>query len=89
MVASEQHLFKTIVQFDKTIVLPRKCTTGSIHDYLFCYCPLVGTPFEVLRIHYIIPSLTSGQLLSISKALSVSGYVMTRSSFVFQLLSLT
>ncbi len=50
MVASEQHLFQTIVQFDKTIVLPRKLATGSIHDYLFCYCPLVGILFEVLRI---------------------------------------
>ncbi len=32
MVVSEQHLFQTIVQFDKTIVLPRKLATGSIHD---------------------------------------------------------
>ncbi len=43
MVVSEQHLYQTIV-------LPRKLTTGSIHDYLFCYCPLVGIIFEVLRI---------------------------------------
>ncbi len=50
MVASEQHLFQTIVQFDKTIVLPRKHATGSIHKYLFCYCPLLGILFEVLRI---------------------------------------
>ncbi len=50
LVASEQHLYQTIVQFDKTIVLPRKCATGSIHDYLFCYCPLVCILFEVLRI---------------------------------------
>ncbi len=52
MVASEQHLFKKkkkIVQFDKTIVLPRKLATGSIHDYFFCYCPLVGILFEELR----------------------------------------
>ncbi len=42
-VASEEHLFQTIV-------LPRKLATGSIHDYLFCYCPLVDIPFEVLRI---------------------------------------
>ncbi len=33
------------------IVLPRKLATGSIHDYLFCYYPLVGIPFEVLRIN--------------------------------------
>ncbi len=43
MVASEQHLYQTIV-------LPRTLATGSIHDYLFCYCPLVGILFEVLRI---------------------------------------
>ncbi len=54
MVASEQHLFQTIVQFDKTIVLPRKLETGSIHDCLFCYCPLVSILFEVLRISSII-----------------------------------
>ncbi len=49
-IISEQYLYQTIVQFDKTIVLPRKRATGSIHDYLFCYCPLVGILFEVLRI---------------------------------------
>ncbi len=43
MAASEQHLYQTIV-------LPRKLTTGSIYDYLFCYCPLVGILFEVMRI---------------------------------------
>ncbi len=50
MVASEQHLYQTVVQFDKTMVLPRKLATGNIHDYLFYYCPLVGILFEVLRI---------------------------------------
>ncbi len=30
--------------------ITRKLATGSIHDYLFCYCPLVGILFEVLRI---------------------------------------
>ncbi len=44
------HLYQTIVKFDITIVLPRKLATGSIHDYLFCYCPLVGILFEILRI---------------------------------------
>ncbi len=43
MVTVEQHLYQTIV-------LPRKLTTGGIHDYLVCYCPLVGILFEVLRI---------------------------------------
>ncbi len=50
VVASEQHLYQTIVQFDKTIVLPRKLATESIYDYLFSCCPLVGILFEVLRI---------------------------------------
>ncbi len=45
MAASEQHLYQTIV-------LPRKLTTGSIYDYLFWYCPLVGILFEVLRIDF-------------------------------------
>ncbi len=43
MEASEPHLYQRIV-------LPRKLATGSIHDYLFCYCPLVGILFKVLRI---------------------------------------
>ncbi len=50
IVTSRQHLYQTIVQVDKTIVLPRKLATGSICNYLFCYCPLVGILFEVLRI---------------------------------------
>ncbi len=50
IVTSEQHLHQTIVQFDKTMILPRKRATGNIHDHLFCYCPLVGILFEVLRI---------------------------------------
>ncbi len=53
MVASEQDLYQTMVQFDKTIVFPRKLATGSIHDYLFCYCPIVGILFEVLRINEV------------------------------------
>ncbi len=51
MVASEQHLYQTIV-------LPRKLATGSIHDYLFCYCPLVRIIFEVLRIKIVLVELT-------------------------------
>ncbi len=39
-----------IVQSDITIVIPWQLSTGSIHDYMFCYCPLVGIVFEVLRI---------------------------------------
>ncbi len=34
MVASEQHLYQTIVQFEKTILLPTRLATGSIpHGY--------------------------------------------------------
>ncbi len=46
-----QHLYQTIVQFDKT-VLPRKLTTVNIHDHILCYCLLVGILFEVLRIAF-------------------------------------
>ncbi len=51
MVAPEQHLYQTIVQFEeKEIVLPRKLAKGTIHDYDFCYCLLVVILLEVLRI---------------------------------------
>ncbi len=39
MVSSEQHLYQTIVQFDKTLVLSRKHKTGSMHDYLLLLPP--------------------------------------------------
>ncbi len=58
MVASEQHLYQTIVQFDQTIVLSRKLATGSIHDYLFCYYPLMGILFGVLKIVLAAPGVT-------------------------------
>ncbi len=45
IVTTGQHLYQTIVQFDKTIVLPRKFATGSIHDYLFDTAPLVAILF--------------------------------------------
>ncbi len=32
------------------IVVPCQLSTGSKHDYLFCYCPLVGILFEVVKI---------------------------------------
>ncbi len=50
IVTSEQHLYQTIIQFDETIVLPRKLATGNIHDYLFGTAPIVGILFEILRI---------------------------------------
>ncbi len=53
MVASEQHLYQTIV-------LPRKLAIGSIHDYLFCYCPVVGILFEVRRIYNFLGFSPSG-----------------------------
>ncbi len=40
----------TIVQSDATIVVLWQLSTGSIHDYVFCYCLLVGIIFEVLSI---------------------------------------
>ncbi len=46
MVESEQHLYQTVI-------LPRKLITGSIHDYLLCYCLIAGILFEVLRIDYV------------------------------------
>ncbi len=49
------------MEVDKTIVLHGKLATGSIHDYLFCYCPLVGILFEIrfyLGIHNFAPNLT-------------------------------
>ncbi len=50
---AEQHLYQTIV-------IPRKLATGSIHDYPFCYCPLVSILFEVLRIANItVPQIVS------------------------------
>ncbi len=45
-IVASKHLYQTIV-------LSRKLATGSIHDYFFRYCPLVGILFEVLRISYI------------------------------------
>ncbi len=35
MVISEQHLYQTIA-------LPRKLETGSMHNFLLCYCPVIG-----------------------------------------------
>ncbi len=49
-IATSEHLYQTIVQFDDTIVSLRKLATGNIHDYLSWYYPLVGILFEVLRI---------------------------------------
>ncbi len=56
----------TIVQSDVTIVVPWQLSTGSKYDYLFCYCPLVGILFEVLRIVWLKINLqNSTQYLSI------------------------
>ncbi len=40
----------TIAESDIIIVVPWQLPTGNKHDYLLCYCPLVGILFEVLRI---------------------------------------
>ncbi len=42
-----------MVQSAVTIVIPWQQSTGSQHDYLFCYCPLVGILFAVLRIEIL------------------------------------
>ncbi len=49
----------TTVQSDITIVVLWQLSTGSIHDYLFCYCPLVSILFEVLRVGFILQVITS------------------------------
>ncbi len=41
-------------QSDFTITVSWQLSTGSKHDYLFCYCPLVSILFEVGRINVII-----------------------------------
>ncbi len=51
MVSSKQNLYQTIV-------LPIKVSIGSIHDYHFCCCPLVGILFEVLRINTTVITAT-------------------------------
>ncbi len=40
----------TIVQSDVTIAVPCQLSTGSIQDYLFWYCPIVGILFEVQHV---------------------------------------
>ncbi len=49
----------TKVQSDVTIVVSWQLSTGSMHDYLLCYCPLVGILFEVFRIVWILASSSS------------------------------
>ncbi len=52
MVASEPHFWQNNNITQKT------CNRKYIHDYLFCYCPLVAILFEVLRITITDLSLT-------------------------------
>ncbi len=66
MIAPEQHLYQTIVQFHKTIVLLSKLATGSIHDYIFFTAPLVGILCEVLRIVIFTLSLPLQQQYVVS-----------------------
>ncbi len=40
----------TKIQSDVTVLVPWQLPTGSIHDYLYCYCLLVGIVFEVMII---------------------------------------
>ncbi len=46
-IVTSGHNSITRTTFIQTIVLPKKLATGSIHDYLFCYCHLVGILFEI------------------------------------------
>ncbi len=59
MVAAEQHTYLRIV-------LPKKLATGSMHNYLFCYCPqwVFYLRYWELDISYIAPP---PQLLFTSK----------------------
>ncbi len=58
---------------DITIVVPWQLSTGSIRDYLFCCCPLVGILFEVLRI--VEPNLIRLHIVKIPLNTTVPIYV--------------
>ncbi len=90
MVPSKQHLYQTIV-------LSRNIATGNIYDYLFCYCPLVGILFEVLRItvqyffvnsNNILNSICQMQLLQlhfdIYSDLNEKGELIFKRSLIWQ-----
>ncbi len=57
--------------------------TGSKHDYLFCYCPLVGILFEVLRIG--LGSILSEQRLS-CKGLIKEVYLLILFIYLFRII---
>ncbi len=86
IVISEQHLYQTIVQFDKTIVLPRKIATVNIHDYLFCYCPLVGILFEVLRIFMVLLQISLlGVILEYIKSINPIIYIQISCTILLEI----
>ncbi len=56
MVASEQHLYQTIVQFDKTIVLPRKLATRGTEN-LCHFAGLQIVCWAFMKIWHLLMSL--------------------------------
>ncbi len=69
----------SLVQFNKKIVLPRKLATGNIYDYLFCYCPLLGIIFEIVRIGMNKPLITLNRVYTYME--SCSGHVASLVSY--------
>ncbi len=95
MVASEQHICQTIVQFDKRIVLPGQRETSSTHDYFLLLPPLVGILLEILRIPSLdplymgrIPTMNGSHLLNhhfdnnIHNTINIKSYMILTNIFV-------
>ncbi len=79
-VASEQHLYQTLVQCDKTIVLPRKLATGRIDDYIFCQMFVSLTKNKIEPRCRYIPVLNIVDYIhyaSIPKVREIKAYTMT------------
>ncbi len=70
IVTSGYHGSIRITFISNNSVTQKACATGSIHDYIFCYCHLVGILFEVLRI-----DAHTGKLLSAIKYLEGDTYL--------------
>ncbi len=67
----------------QSIVLFRKLATGSIHDYIFCYSPLLDILFEALRIS-IAPVISQYESYSCVFVLLYSMKVSYTSDYVLQ-----
>ncbi len=57
-IVTSGHRGSTRTTFSYSIT-QKKLATGSIHDYRFCYCPLVCILFEVLRI--VVTNIVTSQ----------------------------